>query len=380
MNNFSVKEFVKVFSNDGKELGTYDKLEWISQTRCKVLKDGKWGVIDSNGEIILECIYDEIAECYGEFIKAKKGGAYGLMLDSLRVCRFLYNDIRKFSEGLAAVRSGDKWGFFKEGDELFVGCKFEEVSDFKNGFAQVKMAGLWGFINNEGIIIQMPFYDRVFDFKDGYAIVESNEQFGVIDTEGNTVIECFYKSIVPIGEDAFVVTMTDGKRGIIAKTREQLSREQLKVFEQITRFEYDAIGKFQDGVAIVAKKDETGNFKYGFINRVGVIITECIYDEARGFKNGYAQVKQNGKYGFINHKGEPVCDCKYEWIDGFTDGYARVKLGEKYGLINLKDEPVCEFKYDWVTFFENGYARADIAGKSVYINEQGQEFESIKTA
>ena len=48
-------------------------------------------VIDSNGEIILECIYDEIAECYGEFIKAKKDGAYGLMLDSLRVCSFLYD-------------------------------------------------------------------------------------------------------------------------------------------------------------------------------------------------------------------------------------------------------------------------------------------------
>ena len=48
-------------------------------------KLGKWGFVNQNGEPI---------------------------------CEFIYDEVRSFSEGLAAVRVNDKWGYINEDLEL----------------------------------------------------------------------------------------------------------------------------------------------------------------------------------------------------------------------------------------------------------------------
>ena len=60
---------------------------------------GKWGFVNSDGKTAIEPKYDEAMS---------------------------------FSNGLAAVRSGDKWGFINESGELVIDYKYSDGGYFTN--------------------------------------------------------------------------------------------------------------------------------------------------------------------------------------------------------------------------------------------------------
>ena len=54
------------------------------------------------------------------------------------------------------------------------------------------------------------------------------------------------------------------------------------------------------------------NGKYGFVDKDGKTVTDCIYDDAKEQNEyGYAAVKKNGKWGAINSNGDIVCEINY---------------------------------------------------------------------
>ena len=86
-------------------------------------------------------------------------------------------------------------------------------------------------------------------------------------------------------------------------TSENFSEEEFiaKLNEKkTTKLESGAIviSNYEDGVA----KTKLNN-KYGLVTKDGSEICNPIYDEARLFKNGYAQVKKDGKWIMINKDG-----------------------------------------------------------------------------
>lgn len=61
-----------------------------------------------------------------------------------------YDKVKNFSEGLAAVAIGDKWGFINLENNLVIPAIYQEVRNFQNGTATVKLAGKWLLINKFG--------------------------------------------------------------------------------------------------------------------------------------------------------------------------------------------------------------------------------------
>ena len=62
-----------------------------------------------------------------------------------------YQNVRSYSEGLAAVQaSNGRWGFVNEKQAWVIPAKFEDAKEFSNGKAAVRMNGRWGFINRRG--------------------------------------------------------------------------------------------------------------------------------------------------------------------------------------------------------------------------------------
>lgn len=55
-----------------------------------------------------------------------------------------------FSEGLAPVRLGNKWGFMNRKQELVIPTKYDNVGPFKNGLAEVQIKNKWGFLDTQG--------------------------------------------------------------------------------------------------------------------------------------------------------------------------------------------------------------------------------------
>lgn len=74
--------------------------------------------------------------------------------------------------------------------------------------------------------------------------------------------------------------------------------------------------------------------KWGLINsRSGKWITPCTWEAVSGFCNGLARVKWCGKWGLINRNGIVVNYCRWDEIELFRDYSAvvRVKQDGKYG-------------------------------------------------
>ena len=57
-----------------------------------------------------------------------------------------------FSDGLAAVKVGKKWGFIDANGKMIIQPQFEEANSFLEGSAKVKLNGQWVRIDKTGTI------------------------------------------------------------------------------------------------------------------------------------------------------------------------------------------------------------------------------------
>lgn len=99
------------------------------------------------------------------------------------VIPLIYDEVRPFSEGLAAIKKDELWGFINHQGQKIVNCQYVQVNDFKEGMAAVCKSKTnishpgqfteWGFVNISGKTIVECQYDKVQDFNEGYGLVSS---------------------------------------------------------------------------------------------------------------------------------------------------------------------------------------------------------------
>ena len=74
-------------------------------------------------------------------------------------------------------------------------------------------------------------------------------------------------------------------------------------------------------------------YKWGFINREGVMVIPPVYDGAWDFHESLAAVKVEWARGYINTSGEIVIEPQFQYAGPFTDGKALVQLDGLWGYI-----------------------------------------------
>ena len=155
-----------------------------------VQKDGKWGYINTKGEQIVECKFDNVS---------------------------------LFDEGFARVQKDGKWGYINTKGEQAIECKFDDACDFKEGFARVKKDGKWGYINTKGEQIVECKFDGVRDFNEGFALVKKDGKWGYINTKGcfvifdkskNEIMEVFDK-VIDRSNNTFYLSRLGDKFGLL---------------------------------------------------------------------------------------------------------------------------------------------------------------------
>jgi len=97
--------------------------------------------------------------------------------------RFKFEDVRDFSEHLAAVEKGAKWGFIDHNGQFAIEPRFESARSFNGGIAAVKWSGRWGYVDPTGNWTISPRFETADDFSDGFAL--TNE--GFVDRTGTMI-------------------------------------------------------------------------------------------------------------------------------------------------------------------------------------------------
>ena len=101
-----------------------------------------------------------------------------------------------FAEGLARIKTGNKWGFIDQAGNLTIGLQFDVATNFHDGLAAVRIGEVWGFINRVGEM-QIPLiYKHVRQFSEG-KLPHSSWQIvlGFINRLGEPVIDPQFDSV-----------------------------------------------------------------------------------------------------------------------------------------------------------------------------------------
>ncbi|MEK7434200.1 MAG: WG repeat-containing protein [Cyanobacteriota bacterium] len=298
-------------------------------------KNGKdFGLIDSNGKIILEAKFQDIKIINYEkkIYKAKYNGKYGLIDSKGKfIVKNKFEDVYGFSDDMIIFLEKKKFGFANKDGEIIVKPRYDSMTIFKDGFASFKENKKWGLINNKGKIIFKPSENYFFNFGNDVLISEKNSKYGVIDKNGKVVIDYKYDKI-SFFLDKVTTMVLNKKYGLINNKGKVIVEPK---FDYLDTFGFKEITKFEI------------NKKYGLINNEGKIILAPKYDEITTFYTSFSIVKLNKKYGLIDKNGKEIVSLKYDSLD-FFDDILVTNINGKYGAINMNDHTLLEAKYDEV--------------------------------
>ena len=151
-------------------------------------------------------------EGYARFLQ---NGKYGFV-DSLGNIRLVprYNNARDFSNGMVAVTLKGKWGFMDEHENLRVQPHYDEVSDFKNGVALVKLDSNYALINKHGRTLYGNHFEKIIKTPGGQYILIKNKKYGMADEYGHEIISTKYEEIKELGNN-YIVAREHGLWGLL---------------------------------------------------------------------------------------------------------------------------------------------------------------------
>jgi len=95
-----------------------------------------------------------------------------------------YDAAGPFSNGLARVKTGIKWGYIDTTGSVIIPLKYNEVENFKNGLARVRLGQKWGLMDATGREIIKPTFTFIGEFIDGKAKVMLEGEEYYMNTEG----------------------------------------------------------------------------------------------------------------------------------------------------------------------------------------------------
>jgi hypothetical protein len=125
-----------------------------------------------------------------------------------------FDEVRVFSEEIAAVKKEGLWGFIDNSGQLLSPFQFESVSDFEKGISIVKKNGRYHLLNKSDFLLSETSFGRISRADDNYFISENENAFGLLDSFGNELIQPKFDELRREGKDRILVRLGD-KYGIL---------------------------------------------------------------------------------------------------------------------------------------------------------------------
>lgn len=296
----------------------------------------------------------------------------------------IYSEVKAFSGGYAAVKSGELFGIIDETGNRVLSKAYSNAGYFSyytnknnkedSGFIipVSEEDGIWKYISDTGnkkieiddslkfntlglyidngltaasIDGKYSYYNADFEkqfgdylyagaFNNGRAAVQLSEnEWFIINEKGETLnstpfvdIVLDEKEIAFRNERAFVLIdnyyyMVDTEGKIIGEQKYTSARPFLSVQDNDK----------SDALAAVCL-----NGKWGFVDKSGKLIIEPQFMDARSFSNSFAAVEMNGKWGFVSSDGSIVIDFTFDNVKDFNSkGCVFVEMNSRWSLIKL---------------------------------------------
>ena len=153
---------LKVINSRGFKHPNYDE---ASET-ISVKKGGKWGLLDKQGNVLCEPMYNDISNFQNGTAVAHLDNKAMLINTNGEVVKIYdYNQVERLPNGYAKVQQNNKWGFINPDGEEIVSPQFDDIHiSNKEDIGEIRVGRKWGFITTEGKVICPAKYDKTLSF------------------------------------------------------------------------------------------------------------------------------------------------------------------------------------------------------------------------
>lgn len=168
---------------------------------AKVTEDyWSWGFIDKEGNEIIPCTLtqyrggpvEDFIDGYLTHYDTSGILFFDITGKELHRCEYYNNNQQDLvSDGILFECSNGKYGLFDLNDNKrrITPNEFDEVRDFSEGLAAVMKDDKFGYINNKGEVVIPFLFDWAGEFSEGLAVVMKDGVYGFVDTKGNSTFD-----------------------------------------------------------------------------------------------------------------------------------------------------------------------------------------------
>jgi hypothetical protein len=310
----------------------------------QIIKNGVYGLIDTAGNFVIPLGKYSFLNPMDEqgMILAKKNGKWGFIdINENVLIPFIYDDLGVFSKSvdldLAPAAKNKKQGFINRKGETVIPFEYDYASYvryfYEPGIAVLLKNGKYGVISEENKII-IPFvYSQIdFDTDIEFIIVRQQEKWACFSTTGEQLSD--FNNFKIVNKSPLGYLPEDSKNlPILVTTKE--TEKRLATLENTT---YYLNAKKRQKEIMLAQ--EGANFAFLDKNH-NFIVPFGKYDYADAFGLGRKAIVANkGKYGIIDEYGKLVLPMEYDFIEQpyNNNNYAKVFLATKQNTVIIFDE------------------------------------------
>ena len=356
----------------------YEIEEITSKDYYTLYQDGKVGVINTSGEVLIEPIYDSIQIpnpkkpvfiCLSNYNKQKDSYDTTIRNEKNEEIFNQYEEVSSIKvNGIAGeipyeksalkYKKDNRYGLLSfEGKEITKPI-YEEIDSlpYKEGEFLVKKDGKYGVLNPKGTKMVNIEYDDITgdgyydkNYKNaGYIAGTKSEEgylYSYLRNDGNVLLKKEYNDIVRINEiedsnNVYLIASKTGKKGLYKNSK------------QIINCEYQSLEYNEECQLLIAKRND----KYGIFNLEGKQILPVENSEVL-IKGIHILATKDNKQTEYDLNGNPVNDVKYKSISATAneDFFITVNQSNRYGLINKKEVEVIENKYAYLEYLTGQY-------------------------
>ena len=348
-------------------------------------QENKWGILGSNGEIIINPMYQEmpivIDKTKDVFLCTydinEEDGTYKTKVVNKDNTE-LWTNYQKiealenydkdnnlwYEKNVLKVQKDGKWGLINlDGKEIseIIYDDIKTLKGIENSIIVLK-DGNYGLLNSKGVKVLDTNYKEILsygeDYINGYIVINSENKYELLNTSGEKILQNSYEKIEDIYSDKYFVVVEDGKKEVINKLGEKIITDGFDEIKQIVN----------SGVVFIKEG------KYGLMNFDGTILIEPQYDEVKEINTDIFSVKKDSKVGVLDKdKNEKV---SISFLDITYNNKAGIYIAEDANYNSSILNSNFEVKLVGILSelnTENGYMKLKISDDYKYYNFKFEE-------
>ena len=245
---------------------------------------GIWGIIGKDGKFVVEPQFDSASKPFGGITIVRQGEKFGLFKNGENILPFQYDKIEPFEDGGFKLSKGVLNGLTDINGKVIISVEYENITTYNGGY-KLKANGRIGLADASGKVFIPVEYEDIATYNGTYKL-KAKGCVGLADASGNVIIPVAYED----------VTTYNGAYKLKANRRIGIADASGKI---VIPIEFEDVLVCGEGFAV---KD---NGLYGLVDANGKVVFDIKYKDIISLQNGLFAIYTD-KWEFINKEGKSV--------------------------------------------------------------------------